>query len=106
MHQEKARTILLEKYGEIYREALKYIHDTWGFQENEILSTRRQKRLVDARAYMARALYGADDEISYPDVGIIMNRHHTSIMNLCGRIAESRAKSAYNQKLKKAGVQP
>ena len=100
----KERKILLEQYGGIYRDALKHVRKTWGFTENEILSQRRDKRLVDARAYVAKALYDSCERISYPEVGVIIDRHHTSVMHLCGRLCESKARAKFNRKLKEAGV--
>lgn len=84
MSYPNERKNLLEKHGDLYNSCLEYIKDRWGFEENEVLSSRRSKPLVDAKEYMAKALY-AVPSLSYPMVSVIMKKHHTSVMNLIKR---------------------
>lgn len=46
----------------------------------EILSRRRQKSIVDDRQRVAKFLY--EKGLSYPKIGQMMNRDHSSIMHL------------------------
>jgi chromosomal replication initiation ATPase DnaA len=46
----------------------------------EILSRRRQRNIVDDRQRVAKFLY--ERGFSYPEIGKMMNRDHTSIMHL------------------------
>jgi chromosomal replication initiation ATPase DnaA len=50
------------------------------YTRNEILSPRRQSELVDARQFIAKGLRAKG--YSFPKIGKVMNRDHTSIQNL------------------------
>ncbi len=52
-----------------------------GFSPELILSKRRDRPLVNARQHIAVGL--REKGYSYPQIGRVMNRHHTSIMHLC-----------------------
>jgi chromosomal replication initiation ATPase DnaA len=52
-----------------------------GHTRGQIEGHRRSKSLVDARQRIAQDLRSL--KFSYPQIGLVMNRDHTSIMNLC-----------------------
>lgn len=51
-------------------------------QKDELLSTKRYKRLVYIRTAISKKL--REQGWSYPRIGKLLNRHHTSIMHLLG----------------------
>ena len=51
-------------------------------QKDELLSRKRYKHLVDIRTAISKEL--REQGWSYPRIGELLNRHHTSIMNLLG----------------------
>lgn len=54
-----------------------------GYTEQDILSRRRQKDLVDARQVIAKELRAKG--YSYPQIGKAMNRDHSGIIRLINR---------------------
>lgn len=59
-------------YGEVIKS---------GYSANEILSRCRRSDLVAARRKIALAL--RENGFSYPQIGKVMNRDHSSIIHLC-----------------------
>ena len=53
-----------------------------GFQRGDIFSKTRNKRLTAARRECAQ--FFRDQGKSYPEIGRIMDRHHSSIISLIG----------------------
>ncbi len=100
MEIKERRERLIKKYESVYLKALLHIHQRWGFSETDVLSRRREAPLVMARKHMAKALYNCDRKMSYPMVGLIMDRHHTTIMHLCGAITQSKDRAMHKAKLK------
>ena len=54
-----------------------------GYPMNEIVSVRRQHHLVDARQAIATEMRGKG--YSFPAIGKVMKRDHTSILHLVQR---------------------
>lgn len=48
----------------------------------ELLSKRRDSKIVEKRRLIAQEL--RDRGLSYPAIGKLLNRHHTTIMSLLG----------------------
>lgn len=67
-----------------------------GYEKHLILSKRRNVKLVEARAIIAIALRKLG--YSYPKIGNVMNRHHTSIMNLVEKFGEGCGESVKGHK--------
>ncbi len=63
------------------QEEFKKLCSEFCFSETQILSHRRDSKSVDARQKIAKALRLLG--FSYPSIGAVMNRDHTSIMHLC-----------------------
>lgn len=54
--------------------------DKYEVDKNKLLSDRRDACLVEKRRLIARELRAMG--YSYPAIGYLLNRHHTTIMNL------------------------
>lgn len=65
-------------------EILKKLCGEYDVQKDDLLSTKRDARLVDIRRAIALDL--RVDGWSYSRIGRLLNRHHTSIMHLVGVI--------------------
>jgi len=71
---ERKNAMNVEKDFDVYLELS-------GYSRNEIISHRRNTDLVGARKFIADTLRQCG--YSYPEIGFVMNRHHTAILHLC-----------------------
>lgn len=67
------------------RTVLRWVSEKTGLSQDEILSKNRTKRLVVARAQVAKILRNYLG-FSYPEIGQFLSRDHSSAMNLVNRI--------------------
>ena len=81
-------------FGTVAEARLKHIQviqrvvDEMGVSRNDLFSQRRNRDFVAARAHLAFLL--REKNLSYPEIGHIMNRDHTSIMHLLGATKEGK----------------
>tara|TARA_R100000808_G_scaffold7062_1_gene20745 strand:+ start:21616 stop:21927 length:312 start_codon:yes stop_codon:yes gene_type:complete len=67
---------------------LSVVCDYYGLSKQQILSHRRKKNLIKAR-HASYWLYENLTDYSYPRIGRIHKRDHTTIMHGCNRIDEA-----------------
>ena len=64
------------------RDVIAAVAKFYGVTIDELTGPRRTAKLVDARWVAAKALQNRG-KLSYPAIGRMMNRDHTSIMHAC-----------------------
>jgi chromosomal replication initiation ATPase DnaA len=65
-----------------WSETVSRVAEFYGVTEDDIRGPYREARLVDARWVCAKALR-AKGRLSFPRIGQILNRDHTSIVHAC-----------------------
>lgn len=66
------------------------ILNKYGFTMHDIRSSRRNSKLVECKREIA--LYLRNKGLSYPKIGLLMNKDHTSVMNLLKVLEKNKKK--------------
>lgn len=71
----------------------------FGYRESDVTGPCRKRRFFEMRQRVAFALHHTG-KYSTPEIGLIMKRHHTSILNMINAEIVNRKREIYLQKTK------